>query len=130
LIEHCALNYHSGCRLSIALSFSAESSAGSSITLSLLDSLHTHGRALCSHLWFIVNEVHLYFGWSPLWTWIEPHVLWSLVGSLPIDHPHRLIVVIVIDTISVSIKTTSIALVRIVEAIKQQTTPSAYLALG
>jgi hypothetical protein len=41
-----------------------------------------------------------------------------------------MIVVIVIDTISVSIKTTSFALVRIVEAIKQQTTPLAYLALG
>jgi hypothetical protein len=45
--------------LSIALSFSADSSAGLSITLSLLESLHIRGRALCSHMLFIVDEVLL-----------------------------------------------------------------------
>jgi Gpi18-like mannosyltransferase len=69
---------------------------------------------------------------SPLWVWIEPYALLSFVGSLPIEDLHRLIVVIVIDTISVSIKPSSIALVPFVgieQLNNQQTTPSAYSAL-
>jgi hypothetical protein len=118
--------------LSIALSFSADSSAGLSITLSFLESHHIRGRALCSPVLFIVDEVLWYCGLLPLWVWIEPYALRSFVGPLPIEDLHRLVIMIVIDTISISIKPSSIALVPItgIEQLnKQQTTPSTYSAL-